>query len=149
MITRSNLPRSYRPYKSLDFCSNVIVGGGHILVVGEILPLLVGEGKSPRIWLQAISRPGSKEFITVVDDSRAVHPVVSVEVKDKSIVIYVGSRIVLRVESTKEGEANVSEVDFRPLGLNVFGNSSALTIGGMSLSNNTFSNVGVAFAIDD
>lgn len=147
MITRSNLPQNYQPYERLDFCSNLIVGGGHILAVGDVLPLLIGKGETPRIWLQAVSRPESNEFIKIVDDSKAVYPIVNVEKENNSINIYVKGKLVLCVKSTKDGQAKISKVDFRPLGLNVVGNASKLTIGGQSLSNNTFSNVGVAFGI--
>lgn len=147
MITTSNLPENYKSYQSLSFCSNNIFGGGHIFAIGDVLPLLVGVGAAPRIWLQAVAAPGGKEFITIVADSKATHPAVNVKSIGSKVIVSVQGKTVLSAESNGEQQAIVSEVDFRPLGLNVFGNSSSLSLGGMQLSHNTFSNVGVAFGL--
>jgi len=147
MITRENLPKHFKPYQSLSFCSNDISGGGHIFAMGEVLPLLIGVGRSPRVWLQAVAAPGSKKFVTVVADSKATHPAVDVTVDGVKVVVSVRGITVLTVEAKNDQRAVVSEINFRPLGLNVFGSLSSLNLGGMQLSNNTFSGVGVAFGL--
>lgn len=147
MITRDSLPKYFKPYQNLSFCSNSILGGGHIFAMGDVLPLLIGVGPSPRVWLQAVAAPGSKEFVTVVADSKATHPAVDVTVDGVKVIVSVQGIAVLTVEAKNDQRAVVSEVDFRPLGLNVFGNSSSLNLGGMQLSNNTFSGVNVAFGL--
>ena len=115
--------------------------------MGEVLPLLIGVGPSPRVWLQAVAAPGSKEFVTVVADSKATHPAVDVTVDGVKVIVSVQGIAVLTVEAKNDQRAVVSEIDFRPLGFNVFGNSSSLNLGGMQLSNNTFSGVNVAFGL--
>ena len=115
--------------------------------MGKVLPLLIGVGATPRIWLQAVSAPGSKEFTTVVDDSKSTHPAVSVTTEGNKVVVSVRGRTVITAESNSEQSVTVNELDFRPIGLNVFGNSSSLSLGGTQLSNNTFSGVGVAFGL--
>lgn len=147
MITTENLPSNYRPYQSLSFCSNNISGGGHIFAMGKVLPLLIGVGPSPKVWLQAVAAPRSKEFVTIVADSKATHPAVDVVDDGNKVVVSVRGKIVLTVEAKDEQGAVVSEVDFRPLGLNVFGSLASLSLGGMQLSHNTFSSVGVAFGL--
>jgi hypothetical protein len=147
VITAENLPGQYRPYKSIIFCSNKIIGGGHIFAMGKNLPLLIGEGETSRIWLQAVSAPGSREFITVVNDSKSTHPAVSVKRDGKKIIVTVQGHTVISVEPTEAQRATVTELDLRPIGLNVFGNASSLNLGGMQLSQNTFSGVGVAFGL--
>lgn len=147
MITTEKLPANFKPYQSINFCSNNIIGGGHIFAMGKVLPLLIGVGAKPRIWLQAVSAPGSKEFTTVVNDSRSTHPAVTVTTQGNKVVVSVRGRTVLTAESTGEQSVTVNELDFRPIGLNVFGNSSSLSLGGMQLGHNTFSGVGVAFGL--
>ena len=149
MITTENLPTNYRPYQSLSFCSNNISGGGHIFAMGKVLPLLIGVGPSPRVWLQAVAAPGGKEFVTIVADSKATHPAVDVADDGSKVVVSVRGKTVLTVEAKDDQRAVVSEVDFRPLGLNVFGSSVSLSLGGMQLSHNTFSGVGVAFGLGE
>jgi hypothetical protein len=147
MITTESLPEQYRPYQNINFCNNQIIGGGHIFAMGKDLPLLIGEGITPRIWLQAVSEPGGKEFITVVSDSKSTHPAVSVKLDGKSVIVTVQGRTVISAKSNGAHAVTVNELDLRPVGLNVFGNTSGLNLGGMHLSHNTFSDVGVAFGL--
>jgi hypothetical protein len=147
MITLENIPTGYAPYPELVFCSNTILGGGHIFALGNVLPLLIGKGPSPRIWLQAIASPSSKDFVPIVSDSKSSHPAVDAVVEGKRVVVSVRGKIVLAVEAVNDLRAVVTEADFRPLGLNVFGSSEGLALGGMKLSHNTMSGVGVAFGL--
>lgn len=147
MITTENLPEDYTPYQNLSFCSNNILGGGHIFAMGEVLPLLIGKGVSPRVWLQAVAAPDSKEFVTIVADSVSIHPAVGVSVVGNKVVVSVRGKVVLTAVAMDDQHAVVSEIDFRPLGLNVSGSSNALNLGGMKFTHNTMSGVGVAFGL--
>ncbi|MFZ5842565.1 MAG: hypothetical protein ACOY3E_06630 [Pseudomonadota bacterium] len=147
MITTENLPQGYAPYQSVNFCSNNIIGGGHIFAMGKVVPLLVGVGPAPRVWLQAVAAADSKEFVTVVADSVSMHPAVNVSISGSRLVVSINGKPILTAEASGKQSATVSEVDFRPIGLNIFGNSEALNLGGMRLSHNTMSGVGVAFGL--
>ena len=107
MITTENLPKYFRPYQRLSFCSNNISGGGHIFAMGQVLPLLIGVGPFPRVWLQAVAAPGSKEFVTVVADSKATHPAVDVTVDGGKVVVSVRGIAVLTVEAKDDQSAVV------------------------------------------
>ena len=139
MITRNNLPESYQPYDSLTVCSNTLLGGGHVVAVGEILPVVIGKGTKPQIWLQAMSAPDSKEFVSIIESSVSKHPAVEVLEEGESIVVTIQGSKVLVVKADSEQSATVSQLDLRPIGLNLFGNQSSLTAGGSTLSNNTMS----------
>lgn len=136
------LPKGYSPYKLLNVCSNKLTGGAKIIVVGDILPLLIGSGSKPQVWLRAIQHPQSKRFISLVEASISQHPLVRVEEVGRQLVVKVQGATVLRVEQTSEDQAFVSELDLRKLGLNVFGTISHLNAGGVTFSNNTFSGEG-------
>ncbi|TCD22308.1 hypothetical protein E0D86_06505 [Pseudomonas sp. IC_126] len=149
MITSEKIPSGYTPYHSINFCSNEIVGGGHIFAMGKVVPLLIGTGPKPKIWLQAITSPSDKSFITIVDESIAKHPSVRVTEQDGKVIVIIHGKTVLAVEAISTQKAIVSELDLRPIGLNVYGNSLTLHLGGMQLSNNTFSGVGTAFGLGE
>lgn len=149
MITSEKIPAGYTPYQSINFCSNEITGGGHIFAMGKVLPLLIGTGPKPKIWLQAITSPSDKKFITIVDASIAKHPSARVIEQDGKIIVIVHGKTVLAVEAFSTQRAIVPELDLRPIGLNVYGDSSILHLGGMQLSNNTFSGVGTAFGLGE
>ncbi|WP_141232400.1 hypothetical protein [Pseudomonas fragi] len=140
------LPKGYSPYKLLNVCSNKLVDGANIVVVGDIVPLLIGRGSKPQVWLRALQGPQSKKFISLVEASISQHPLVRVEEVGRQLVVKVQGATVLRVEQTSEDQAFVSELDLTKLGLNVFGSISHLNAGGVTFSNNTFSGGGALVA---
>jgi hypothetical protein len=142
MITRENLPKSYKPYTTLVVCSNTITGGGHILAIGDVIPVLVGSGDKPQIWLQALSNPEKNEFVTIVEASISKHPAVRVFEVDGTLNVHVGSTNVLTVKATNETAAEIILMDLRPLGISLYGNSSELKVGNSTFSRNSFSGGG-------
>jgi hypothetical protein len=142
MITRENLPQSFQPFPTLIVCSNTIIGGGHLVSIGDVLPLIIGQGPKPLIWLQAALDPQAKNFVTVVDASISKHPAVRVIEDDKGgVKITTGNTAVLRVKPSGSDCAVVDEIDLRPLGINIHGDASTLNAGGATFSGSTFSGV--------
>lgn len=137
MITKNSLPENYQPYDSLTVCSNTLLGGGHIMAVGEVLPIVIGKGTKPQVWLQAMSSPDSKEFVSIIESSISNHPAVEVIEQEGAIVVNIQGSKVLVVKADTDTSAIVTQLDLRPIGLNLFGNESALTAGGTTLSHNT------------
>lgn len=142
MITKNNLPKSYIPYEKLVVCSNTLSGGGHILAAGETLPVLVGKGEKPQVWLQALSNSEKNEFVTIVEASISKHQAVKVLEENGAININVGGTNVLSVKVTSEDSAEIFMLDLRPLGINIFGNKSELKVGNSTFSGNSFSGGG-------
>lgn len=149
MITLENTPKDYKPYPELNFCSNKILGGGHIFSFNKILPLLIGQGRTPAIWIQAISKPNGEEFVPIIYNSQSVHPIASVEnnIEKNETIIYVKKKKILHVKSISEEFAIVDFIDFHQIGFNIRGTDKNLALGGMQLSKNTFQNVSVAFGL--
>lgn len=143
MITRENLPKSYVPYDSLVICSNTMKGGGHIVAVDNELPLVIGSGEKPQIWLQAMSNPDSKDFVSIVEASVSKHPAVELLEKNGNIEITIGDKVVMVVRQDSTEKAVVTQLDLRPIGLNIFGDESSLKVGGSNFSRNTMSGGGV------
>lgn len=139
MITRAALPPTFTAYEKLTVCSNELIGGGHIIALGEMLPLLVGCGESPMVWLQAPTDKTGKNFVPLVVASVASHPAVSVVSSVDGLSISVGGTPVLHVVQTSSTTAVIDFLDLRPVGLNISGNATALIAGGATLSRNTFS----------
>ena len=148
MIEVDKLPKGYSPYQTLTLCSNKLIGGTKVVAVGKVLPLLIGKGAKPQIWIQALEFPKSKKYILLVDASISRHPLVRVEELGTQIVVKVNGGVVLRVEQTGDDQAVVAELDLRSLGFNVYGGMLELNVGNMSFSNSTFNQVGVIVSID-
>lgn len=146
MITRTSLPETYIPYQNLNLCSNTIIGGGHLMVVGEIVPLLVGSGETPKIWLQAPTDNTGKSYVPLVVESVATYPSVTVTSDGASLSIFAGGTQVLHITQLSRDSAVIDIMDLRPIGFNVFGTATSLQAGGMKFSTSTFSGGGTMFA---
>jgi hypothetical protein len=146
MITRNKLPKSYKPYKRLDVCSNILLGGAYLVALGEVLPLLVGSGEAPMVWLQAPTEPNGKNYVLLVSASVSAHPAVAIVGGKEGLTVSLGTTIVLRVSQTDPDNAVIDLLDLRPIGLNIWGTASGLTAGDARLSGNTFSGGGSLIA---
>ncbi len=149
MITRTTLPSIYKPYQNLMVCSNKLIGGGYLVVHGEVLPLLVGNGEGPIIWLQAPTDKSGKFYIPLVSASVSSHPAVEVVSNKDGLTISVSGVPVIHVKQVDKDSAVIDLLDLRPVGLNIYGNASALTAGGATFSQNTFSGGGALIAFGD
>lgn len=146
MITRTTLPSSYKPYENLTVCSNTLIGGGHLVVLGEVLPLLVGSGEGPTIWLQAPADKSGSSYVPLVTASVASHPAVGVVSSKGGLTVSVGGVPVIHVRQVDQNSAEIDLLDLRPVGLNIYGSVSSLTAGGATFSHNTFSGGGALLA---
>lgn len=146
MITRTTLPQTYKPYKQLTVCSNVLIGGGHLVLLGEVLPLLVGSGESPMVWLQAPTDKTGQNYVSLVAASVASHPAVSVVSNREGLTVSVAGVPVIHIAQADSESAAIDLLDLRPIGLNIYGDAESLTAGGATFSHNTFNGVGTLLA---
>lgn len=147
MIGRNNLPPTYQPYQQLTLCSNQLLDGGHLIQTGNYLPLLIGTGATPQVWLQAPSDPTGKVFAPLVVASVSSHPAVSVSNEGDALVIYAGGTLLLRVREINAQHAEVDLLDLRPIGFNIYGDANTLNAGGIQMSGNTVAGGGTFLAI--
>lgn len=143
MITRDNMPTNYVPYDKLVICSNTLTGGSNLVAVGDVLPLIIGKGEKPKIWLQALENSKNNKFVTIVEESISKHPAVSVYEDSGTLNVMISGEVIISVKTKNQDTALVEKIDFRPIGLNIEGNSSSLTVGGSMFSGNTMSGGGV------
>ncbi|HHH9511512.1 TPA: hypothetical protein ACP32V_005582 [Pseudomonas aeruginosa] len=142
MITKSNLPKGYIPYSKVKLCSNLLSGSTFILSVDEVLPLLVGKGNKPQIWIQAIADANMKSFIPIVESSIPLFPFVRVTTESGVVLVFVNDQVIMSIRSEVDDEINIFQMDLRPIGLNIVGDEKSLRSGGMAFSNSTFSGMG-------
>lgn len=145
--TRNNLPSSYQPYEKLTICSNSLIGGGHLVELAGALPLIIGYGEKPQVWLQAISNPEKMEFVSIVENSVSKFPAVEVKEIDGSIIITIQGKQVLKVRNVSNSEAIVENMDLRPIGLNLYGDANNMNMPNGSFSGNSMSGGGVLLGL--
>jgi hypothetical protein len=147
MITLNSKPREYIPFETLTVCSNTVKGGGNLVAVGDTLPLLVGKGDIPQIWLLALADAKTNSFIPIVEKSVSKHPAVKVYEERGVLNVMISGEIVLSVRRDSESSASVTKLDFRPLGLNMHGNEKSLQVGGGSFSGNSMAGGGTLIGL--
>lgn len=147
MITKSNLPVAYQPYGRLTLCSNLLIGGGNLIQIGDILPLLVGKGEIPQIWLQAPTDIAGQTFTQLVIASVAAHPAILLNFEGGILSVSAGGKSILRVRGVGPDEAIVDFLDLRPVGFNIVGDKESLNAGGMKMSRNTISGGGTFLSL--
>jgi hypothetical protein len=143
-----NLPADYTPYRELEFCSNRFVNTLIAIEVEGHVPLWVGAGAGPRVWLSAPAGTEKRRWTPVVVDNRSRVP--DVQVKSASqgrLEVFAGETRVLEAREIDAQRAAVTWLDLRPLGFNIHGNSSVLWIGTNQFSRNHIANCKAAIGI--
>ena len=144
------LPTEYRPFRELNLCSNLLVNVGVPVAANGQPLLLVGRGTAaPLIWLAARASPDSKLWVFVVEGGQPLRPLIVVNTDQTAgaVTVHVGGTLVIKARKVSEEVAAVDDLDLRPLGLGVYGSTTELHIGGMTVERNRFESLGVAFAI--
>jgi hypothetical protein len=146
MITVDSLPAGFKPYSTLKVCSNTVQGGGHLLVVENVLPLLVGVGVQPQVWLQAPTSASRRDYVLLVEASVSRHPAVHITSEADGLVVTTAGTVVLKVKQTGPDSAEITDLDLRPVGFNVYGTERELNAGGAHFTGNTAIGVGSLIA---
>ena len=147
MITKDNMPSSYRPFNKLVLCSNTIINCEHVISIGDVIPLIIGQGEKPLIWLQAVSEPATKKFISVIEASVPMNSAVTIFEEGDVLKVNFEKITVLQIKGNKDSSAIIDKLDLRPFGFNIFGDSGSLRAGGITLSGNTFQNLNTVLAL--
>ncbi len=147
MMTLTNLPKKFKPYSSLKICSNTLHDGGYLASIGENLPLVIGKGETPLIWLQALNDMGNQTFISIVEESLSKHPNVVVSKSSQALSISVQGQQILSIKVINEDSAEVEFLDLRLIGLNLYGDKKTLNIGTNKFSGNSMSSAGVLIGL--
>lgn len=139
MYTLKKLPEEFNQLSVLEICSNKMLGGGFPFAIKEILPLIIGGGVRPQIWLQAINDFEENKSIILVDNnvSKMKDIFIFEDNTSEYLEIFRNSHKLLRIKLSSKDKAHISFLDLRPIGLNIYGNPFELNIGGSKFSNNT------------
>jgi hypothetical protein len=140
-----SLPQEYKPYHNITFCGNTFKNLKYLIDDNGFIPLLIGMGDIPRLWIYT-----KKELnaVVVVQDSVAILPVIRVDIFSNEKKLSVEFTQVPGATNTKIFEMDFSAeipvvklIDLRPVGYNVFGDSTALNIGEQKYQGHMFENL--------
>lgn len=132
-------PKGYVPFDEINLCSNSLIDVKLIFTAGDVVPLIIGKGDVPLIWLKAFD---GRRWISVLERNKPMHKLSSSMIINNTIIVNAGSTNVIKANII-DGVCNVSALDLRPLGLNVYGDKKNLIVGMGEFANNKFKGVGV------
>lgn len=142
-----SLPSQYTPFKEIDIGTNRLIDVQVFFAINGHVPLLIGSGEIPRIWLSIPADPKGGTWQLLVRDNKSLHPNVEVRTEKNLVVIDTPDGVVLQVRKEDERMAKVLSINLRPFGLNIHGNETMLTVMNNNLAGNTFTNVKVMVGI--
>lgn len=133
------LPTGYEPYGEVNFCSNKLSNVDFIIEIDGNLPILIGRGISPLVWISAPTDVSRNTWSYVVEANRKRHPDFKIDVDGRTVTVSAGSNIILKVVATGANTASVTQVNLEPVGLRVKGDTQGLTVGTSRLQGNMVS----------
>lgn len=142
-------PQNYIPVNRLVICSNTLIGGGNIIGFDDFPPLLIGKGTVPKLWVYAKDR--HQKWTPIINESRSLHPAIIIKSDDitREILAKIDNATLIRAKMSDDNSCLVDQIDLRPIGLNLFGNETVLTIGTSNFSGNTFQGVRFMIGVSD
>ena len=137
------LPPEFVPFAELKVCGNIMKGGKAPFVVGGKVPLLVGKNAHAKFWLSAPKNQAATEWVDLIVAGAAVHPQVKVLLSEdqRDISVQFRRQSLLELRLVSPDVADLSFIDLRPVGLNIFGEGEVLHLGTITFSGNSFENV--------
>lgn len=138
-------PQKYIPVKVLNICSNKIVGGGNLISINNLYPLIIGKGTIPLIWIY--TKYDKNNWIPLVSENNALHSSLKIEsLSDKrEVIITIEETTIIDAKMSDDDTCIVNQIDLRPIGINLFGDENSLTFGTSKFAGNTFK--GVSFML--
>lgn len=131
------LPTNFKPYKELEIAKNKLIDGTALIAVNDFIPLLIGIGVTPEVWINIPADPSGKVWQPLVRKNRSLHKAVKVIENENSVIIDTPDGVVIEVKEVKNGSAEITKLDLRPFGINVFLDNGKLSVMNSVLSGNT------------
>lgn len=139
------LPHEYLQYQNITFCGNTFKNLKYLIDDNGFIPFLIGVGDIPRLWIYTKKEQNA---VVVVQDSIAILPVVRVDILNDEKKLSVELNQVPGATNTRIFEMDFSAeipvvalLDLRPIGYNVFGDTTQLNIGEQKYQGNMFENL--------
>ena len=132
-----SLPTEFTPYKQLEIATNKLVDGVALVSVNGFIPVLIGRGETPEIWVTIPADQQGKEWRPIVSNNTSLLDVITVIAKDNVIQVAMAADIVLEVKEIASESAEITKCNLRPFGINVYLEDDCLKVMANRYSGNT------------
>jgi len=145
----NSLPAGYKQPDKMVIASNKLNNVKAILEINGNIPILIGDGKKPRVWLYIPANKEGTEWYPLIKDNFSTNPTVLVIEKENSITIATPQGNVIECVKQVDGVIVVNKLDLRQFGLDFIAEENTIKFMGKTIANNTFTNVGVMLGVGD
>ena len=135
------LPSQYTPFDEIEIGTNRLINVKVLFEINGHVPLLIGSGDIPRIWLSVPADPKGETWQPLVRDNKSFHPKVIVQKGQDTLVIDTPDGIVLKVRKESDGIAKVQSINLRPFAISIYGDETSLKVYNSDLVRNVFTNL--------
>jgi plasmid maintenance system antidote protein VapI len=137
MKKEHHLPDEYVQIPYLEICSNKLIDSQSLIMIDAIIPLLIGKGKSPKVWLNIKNQ--ENQWVEIIKNNISNNKQVKIEIDplENKTIIKVNNLIILNAKMTNPENCSVKQLDLRAVGLNIYGDENGLMIGENKFSGNT------------
>jgi hypothetical protein len=142
-----SLPSGYVEPKKIELASNKLENVKAILEVNGNIPILIGDGDQPRIWLYIPSNNEGTEWYPLIKDNFSTNSSVLVMGGKNSVTIASPKGNILECKKRADGVIEISKLDLRIIGLDFVAADDTVKFMGSSFSRNIFKNVRVMFGV--
>ena len=150
MNQKKPYPSGFDPVNDYILCGSRLTNTQVPIEVYGTAPLLIGTGVIPRLWLYSPTDGKFQSWIPVVLDNKAqVNGVVVQKQQPYTISIEAGSTTLLRIQFLKGTPITVTHIDFRPIGLNIYGDGTSIKMGSGVISGSHIENCRVGIGLGD
>lgn len=136
-----DLPSSYKAPKNLILGSNSLENVNIILSFNGFIPILIGDGKRPRVWINIPTNREGSEWYPLVKDNFSTNMNVIILESKNAIKITTPDGVVLECCKLDDGTIDVKRMNLKPFGLNVIANENQLTVMNQTFTNSGFKNL--------
>lgn len=146
---KQNIPSEYLPTNKINFCSNVIKNYQYLIKDKDFIPILIGKGEIPRIWLYTMIRG---TIFELVGDSVSKMNQIRIDIFNSKQRIEIieanNSKMILSLDYSDEQFWKINKLNLEPLGYKIIGDEKKVSLGSMTISGNTFDGVQTVIAFD-
>lgn len=143
------LPTDYEPFDELILCNNRLVNVKIPFEFKDKIPLLIGKGDVPLVWLSSPSPIDPSIWRELVRANIPIDKRIFIDYKEKERLLKVKTQFTTILEVVKHTDSNaeITQIDLKPLGLKIYGDQNSLYFGGNKFSQNNFINLKAAIKV--
>ena len=145
----ATVPSDYSAFEEIDVCGNVMRHVEYLFEINGNYPLLIGKGFTPYVWMYVPANATGTKWIPIIERNVSLNSAAKIQSgssKNTNVTYFGKDILVYKKESNNK--LIISDIDFRPIGINIYGNKKELNVVGAAFQQNVMSGTRVFFGIN-